>query len=351
MAHAGGLARTFWLKFDRDWGWNLARLIAYTCVMALFATLGLDLIILALVLRVSGATTERALVADVVRLLPDRVASSAVASFAHSLQATPAPLLVLALPLTLWYGTRFFVVLESCFCVIFRRNPRTFVRQNVVALGMLAFFAVAAPVILLSATHEPILTLGTEGARTGRESVAETVALTSLGTQHAVGPVGILAVLAGLLANFALMLLGLTLLTPGRVRLRAAWPGALLGAVLAQGYLLIFPLYARYILQPTHFGTVAGFVLVVLVFFFAYGMCVVIGAEVSAVRAGYTPAAQGATQRLAGPEPVPDVTATDPAPLPAAPPLAPPVASPARPGLARTFGVPLPGALHARLDE
>ncbi len=95
-----------------------------------------------------------------------------------------------------------------------------------------------------------------------------------------------MGILGGLVANFVLLLTLYTRVTPGFVSVRAAWPGALLSATLAQGYLLIFPLYTRFILQPDHFGSIAGFVLVSLMFFFAYGFLIVLGAEVASWRAG-----------------------------------------------------------------
>src|SRR5262249_6654774 len=78
-----------------------------------------------------------------------------------------------------------------------------------------------------------------------------------------------------------------------------AWPGALVGACLAQLYLLIFPLYVRDVLHPDHFGTVAGFGLVVITFFFAYALFVVIGAELASWRLGCRAAPQGVPAMLA----------------------------------------------------
>ncbi|HUY77725.1 MAG TPA: YhjD/YihY/BrkB family envelope integrity protein [Ktedonobacterales bacterium] len=283
-------------KFDGDWGWNLARLLAYTFLTQLFAVLGLVLVVLALVLRTFGPTVDQDDVAFLAAFLPNHTATTAMLTFAQSLVATPVILLVLGLPVALWYGSRFFVVLESCLCVIFRRPRRSFLRQNRMALGMLALFVVLLPVILVSVTLTPHL-------------LATPIAVSSAAHQH--GPAALLAalraspqwtalgVLAGLAANFALLLVAYTQITPGRVGLRAAWPGALLAASLAQGYLLIFPLYTRYILQPDHFGAIAGFALVSLMFFFAYGFLIIIGAEVASWQAGYREEPREITAALA----------------------------------------------------
>ncbi|HLY30235.1 MAG TPA: YhjD/YihY/BrkB family envelope integrity protein, partial [Ktedonobacterales bacterium] len=183
----------------------------------------------------------------------------------------------------LWYSSRFFVVLESCLCVIFRRERRSFLRQNRVALAMLGLFVVLLPVITLSVTLTPHISFVTTTPPTIGPAHGPDPTLTALRAS----PVWTtLSLLAGLAANFLLLFVAFTRLTPGHVSARAVWPGALLGATLAQGYLLIFPLYTRYILQPDHFGSVAGLVLVALVFFFAYGFLIVLGAEVASWRAG-----------------------------------------------------------------
>lgn len=269
------MPRHMWIKFDRDWGWNLARLLAYSALQMLFAVVGLELIVLSLALRLVSPHGESQLTMQILDLLHDHVLHSATSSFERSLRDAPPLLLIVGLPITLWYGTRFFVVLESALCVIFRRRQRRFLRQNGVALLLLLLFAALLPVILLGS-----VTLHFGPTHT----TLSTSALVSVGD----GPVdATLGIAASLGANFILLLLAYTVVTPGGVPLRACWTGALLGATLIQGYILVFPFYVRNVLHPDHFGTVAGFVLVILVFFFAYALFIVIGAELAAWQIGY----------------------------------------------------------------
>ncbi|HET9112079.1 MAG TPA: YhjD/YihY/BrkB family envelope integrity protein [Ktedonobacterales bacterium] len=279
-----------WLKFDRDWGWNLARLLAFTLLESLFAIVGLQLVLLALTLRLTTPDAEQGVILTVMRFLPDRVEASAVYSFAHSLRAAPVIVLALGLPVAIWYGSRFFVVLESALCVIFRRSKRRFLAQNRAALLLLLLFVALLPLIVLSATAIP---------RIGFSPATLSVSLVDPDVPGGalLGPW--LALLAGLAANFVLALIAYVWLTPGFVSLRAAWLGALVAAALSQGYLLIFPLYVRYVLYPNHFGSIAGFALVALVFFYAYGLFIVIGAEIAAIRAGYQPTVRDLTGMLA----------------------------------------------------
>jgi uncharacterized BrkB/YihY/UPF0761 family membrane protein len=265
-------------KFDRDWGWNLARLLAFTLLESLFAIVGLQLVILALTLRLTTPHAEQSVVLYLLRFLPDHAEASAVNDFASSLRSAPAFVLALGLPVAVWYGSRFFVVLESALCVTFRRPKRGFLRQNRAALLMLLLIMALLPVIVLSATAIP---------RIGFSPTHLSLWLVDPDAPGAtlLGPWGALG--AGLLANFVIALVAYTRLTPGFVSLRAAWPGALVAAALSQGYLLIFPLYVRYVLYPNHFGAIAGFALVALVFFYAYGLFIVVGAQIAALCAGY----------------------------------------------------------------
>lgn len=264
-----------WMKFDRDWGWNLARLLAYSALQMLFAVLGLELIILSLALRLISPHGESQLEMQILSMLRDRVLHSATSTFEQSLRNAPPWLLIVGLPIALWYGTRFFVVLESVLCVVFRRRQRRFLRQNAYALAMLLLFAVLLPVILLGS-----VTLHFGPTHT----TLSTTTLLAVGDSPLDATMGVAASLA---ANFVLLLLAYTVITPGGVPPRACWAGALLGAALIQGYILVFPFYVRNVLHPDHFGTVAGFVLVILVFFFAYALFIVIGAELAAWHMGY----------------------------------------------------------------
>ena len=302
----------FYTKFDRDWGWNLARLLAFTLLMALFALVGLELVLLSLFLRLSSAHIEQSAIVYALRLLPDRVAVSAVTSFARSLKSAPGYVLALALPVAIWYGSRFFVVLESALCVIFRRPKRGFLAQNRAALWMLLLIVVLLPVIVMSATGTPRIQIAPANLSVSLVD-PDALAGSMWGSW--------LALLAGLLANFAVASAAYMRLTPGHVSFRAAWPGALVAAVLSQGYLLIFPLYVRYVLYPNHFGAIAGFALVALTFFYAYGLFIVIGAQIASLRAGCAPAVRDLTVLLAS------ASATAPStPLPHSVPTAAPAA-------------------------
>ncbi len=290
------MLRAFWKKFERDWGWNLARLLAYACIQMLFAVVGLDLIVLALALRLTPTSFQQHVSVELVSFLPDHITSAAVTAFQRSLRYAPVWLLLLGLPIAIWYGTRFFVVLESALCIVFRRRQRRFGAQNRVALLMLLLLAALLPVIVLSTTLAPHFGLPTPRLSA---SAAATAAQADATRLEDTAWLAVLSFAASLAANFVLLLAAYMRVTPGHVPFRSAWPGALAGACLAQLYLLLFPLYARDVLHPDHFGTVAGFGLVIITFFFAYAFFVVIGAELASWRMGYAAARQDIPASLA----------------------------------------------------
>lgn len=285
------MPQELWLKFDRDWGWNLARLLAFTCIQSLFGVVGLLLIALALLARLRDPGLDAGIVGQLVTLLPDQVSGAAVESFERSLRDASPPLLLLTLPIALWYGSRFFVVLEGVLAVVFQRRQRPFLLQNAAALPIMLLFAALLPVITHSATVHPefvtIVSSRAEGGLAFHTYVADDPEQVFVSTA------------ASLAALFLLLALAFALLTPWRIPFKAAWPGALLAAVLTQLYITIFPIYTRLILQPNHFGTVAGFVLVLFVFFAAFGLFVMAGAEVSALLMGYRRAAADVPATLA----------------------------------------------------
>lgn len=272
------MPQELWLKFDRDWGWNLARLLAFTCIQSLFGVVGLLLIAVALAARLRDPSIDASIIGQVVTILPDQISVSAVESFERSLRDASLPLLFASLPISLWYGSRFFVVLEGVLAVVFQRRQRRFLSQNVAALPMVLLFAVLLPFITHSATVHPefvtIVSSRAEGGFAFRTYVADDPGQVLLSTA------------ASLVALFLLLFLAFALLTPWRIPFKAAWPGALLAAILTQLYITIFPIYTRLVLQPNHFGTVVGFVLVLFVFFAAFGLFIMAGAEVSAVLIG-----------------------------------------------------------------
>src|SRR5262249_47190231 len=71
-----------------------------------------------------------------------------------------------------------------------------------------------------------------------------------------------------------------------RMRRGQVGPGAILATVLLIPYVSLFPLYASLLLRPGNYGSVAGFAIVILIFFYYLGFILLLGAELNSWIAG-----------------------------------------------------------------
>jgi uncharacterized BrkB/YihY/UPF0761 family membrane protein len=85
----------------------------------------------------------------------------------------------------------------------------------------------------------------------------------------------------------SLLFLVIYALMPNRpLRLHDAWRGALIAGALLELYVIAFPFYATVLLQPDSYGAAAGFAILVLVFFYYFGVILLLGAEINSFWAG-----------------------------------------------------------------
>jgi uncharacterized BrkB/YihY/UPF0761 family membrane protein len=68
--------------------------------------------------------------------------------------------------------------------------------------------------------------------------------------------------------------------------LRPNWRGAVVAATLLMLYELLFPLYTKLVLNPSNYGTIAAFAVVILVFFYYLAFILLLGAEINSWVAG-----------------------------------------------------------------
>jgi YihY family inner membrane protein len=264
----------FWTKINNDWIFNLAGLLAYNFLMALFPILLLILAGFGLVLRTLSLSAERTLELRIANALPTGTGVIIVTGLAAHLKASAGLLLLVAVVVSVVLGSRLFIVLENCFGIIFRLRGRNTLRQNAMALGMLLLYLLLVPLVfLLSVLPADFIALFDPG---GRSLLG--------GALSEVGRLCI-ALLAGLL------LFGLTYaLVPHRpLRWRTwqqNWKGTVVAAVLLLLYEALFPLYQLRFLQPDNYGSVAAFAVVILLFFYFLAVIMLLGAEINSWAAG-----------------------------------------------------------------
>jgi membrane protein len=259
----------FWNKVNNDWVFNLSGMLAYNFLMSIFPILLVILAIVGLALGGLSPDTLAAFHAAVNKSLPG--GSNIIGAVTTQLRNSAGILLVVGVLSAAFAGSRLFVVIENCFGVIFRLRGRDPLRQNLMAFGMLLLYIVLIPLISLgSVIPSAILSV-----------------VSSLGHNPVMA---LLIQVLGILVSVviaALFFAAIYIVVPNRpVHIREVWKGTLVAAALLAIYNLVFPLYESYFLHPKNYGSVAGFAVVILVFFYYLAFIMLIGAEVNSWAAG-----------------------------------------------------------------
>src|SRR5690348_15310721 len=139
----------FWTKLNNDWLFNLAGLLAYNFLMALFPLLLLLLAGCGVLLQVISPSAEQQLEHTLAAALPGTTGTVLVQGVAAHLKKSVGLLLAVGLVAACLAGSRLFVTLEGCFGIIFRLRGRDPLRQNRMAFGMLALYLLVVPVVFL----------------------------------------------------------------------------------------------------------------------------------------------------------------------------------------------------------
>ncbi len=262
----------FWTKLNNDWVFNLSGLLAYNFLMSMFPIL---LVLLAVVGFVLGDLAPQVL-ADMQHAMEQLVPGGAeiFAAVTRQLTNSAKPLLIIGIVTAAFTGSRLFLVLENCFGIIFRVRGRPFIRQNLMAFGMLVLYLILVPVITL-ASVVPTTLLNIVSPHIRDTTTAFLTYVLSIAA-------------SGLTA--CILIGGIYVVVPNRpVRLGEIWPGTLLAALLLILYVSLFPIYTSLFLHPANYGSVAGFAVIILLFFYYLAFIILLGAEVNSWMAGLRP--------------------------------------------------------------
>lgn len=259
----------FWTKLNDDWVFNLSGMLAYNLLMSLFPILLLLLAAVGLILGDHAST----IYAHIEQVFAEAIPGGAeiFQAVANQLTTNVGLLFLIGLVGSVLGGSNLFMVIESCFGIIFRVRSRDLIPKQLMAFGMLALYLILAPLIALA------FSLPSTIVRLVDPYLADSGQ----------------AALAGVLGNIfavlsAFILFGaIYLIVPNRhIRLRQVIPGTLLATVLLVPYISLFPLYASRFLRPENYGSIAGFAVVILIFFYYLGFILLLGAELNSWIAG-----------------------------------------------------------------
>jgi len=254
----------FWNKFNNDWSWNLSAALAYNLLMAMFPFCTAALAILGLVLGGLSPQQYNTLVNHFIEVFPSATSAqiSAILNGAsEQLSKANGILWIITIGFAIYYGSRLFVLMENCFGIIYHIRPRTFIAQNVIAIGMLFLFIVLIPVSIGAGALTALVTSLLPGQFSG-------------------GIVNVIQFLVGYLAAYLLFQAIYIIIPNQKIRFRKSWLGATTAALLLQLYVVFFPLYIEHFLSGL--AAAIGSVVILLIFFYYFAMILILGAEINA---------------------------------------------------------------------
>lgn len=264
---------TFWAKVNNDWVFNLASMLAYNLLMSIVPILAMLLSFFGFFLGGLAPGVRQEFINSVVNGLPQGAGKQFIGGALTQLSNSSGIFAVITVLVSIWFGSRLFITIESCFGVIYRLPTRAFVRQNIIAIGMLVIFAVLIPIMLVVSAAPSFLSTAIVDRLLGN-SIAERVWLAIAG------------IIAGWIVS-AILFLAIYIVVPNRpARVRDAWLGAVVAGALLEIYMLAFPFYAAHFLHPQNYGSTAGFAVVILIFFYYFGFILLLGAEINSFRTG-----------------------------------------------------------------
>jgi YihY family inner membrane protein len=259
---------TFLSKFRHDRSPILAKALAYSLLMAMFSIPLVLLPILGIVLGRLGPHVQDELITYLKGIFPRAVSSGdIIRTIFHQLSRVSGLSGIIVIILAILVGSRLFILIEKSLNIIYRVHSRKFFARNFIAIGMVLLFIVLTPIMILASSLSPFAL-----ALVKRTPVAHVPAIGSL--------FSLAAVLSGLILAGILFQTIYIVMPNKHITFSKSWQGTLVAAGALQIYLSLFPLYATRFLGG-YIGQI-GFAIILLAFFYYFGLILVLGAEVNA---------------------------------------------------------------------
>jgi YihY family inner membrane protein len=264
---ARGYLGAFYRKAYEDNITGLSGMVAYNLLLSVFPLALLALFIAGRVLE--SQDLETSILRDLQQLFPTATDETLLRAL-DRVRDSSTSFGVIALITSIWIGASFWGALDTAFCRIYHVRCRGWVEQKRFAVAMLVVVLLFMAATVAVPTIQSLLSSSNDDLPLG------------------LGDVGGLAYAVTLAAGLLLLFLILCIVywsVPNRfVPWRAIWPGAV-GATVAIGVVdYAFPAYLNSVSNLAEFGRVFGFVLIVLVWFYAIALIILGGAIINAMR-------------------------------------------------------------------
>jgi len=244
-------------KFLTDRGTHLAAMIAYFALLAFVPLLFLALSLIALL----GQQSESSYLIEELRRAFPASSVDRLVEVVHSIQDQAASLSIIGGIGLLWASLGFFSVLESAFNIVYGLPNRSFIRQKLLVLVLVAG-SLAVLFVALVVSSVGVKLTKDAGVAGGVLSYVYAVAVST-------------ALIFGLLWTL------FYLLTNAALTWRETFPGAVFSAVLLQGSFQLLPIFVHF--TTGNLVTLQAFGGLALLLFWLYVMAniIVLGAEVN----------------------------------------------------------------------
>ncbi|HEY3105499.1 MAG TPA: YihY/virulence factor BrkB family protein [Gaiellaceae bacterium] len=244
-------------KFLTDRGTHLAAMIAYFALLSFVPLLFLALSLIAL----AGQQSESSYLIEELRRAFPASSVDRLVDVVHSIQDQATSLSIIGGIGLLWASLGFFSVLESAFNIVYGLPNRTFIRQKLLVLVLVAGSLAVLFVALIVGSLGVELTKDA-GVAGGVLSYVYALAVST-------------ALIFGLLWSLY------NLLTNAALTWRETFPGALFAAVLLQASFQILPLFVRLTTGELVSLQAFGGLVLLLVWLYLMANVIVLGAEVN----------------------------------------------------------------------
>ena len=254
-------------KFLEDQAPNWAALIAWNTLLAMFPIVIFAASLLGYVLKIFGEANT-AVYQTVFSVIPgDTHQQDQLIKAVSGVKSNSGILFIVGLLGLLLGGSALFGIMEQAFAVIYHTKPRDFVRQRLIAFGMVFLFTLLVGVAVASSAILPAL-----------KQIPNIPTFLYSGAAAFM-----LQVIVGIVAGFLLFLSIYYVIPNRRQRLGQVIPGALVAGVLFELITLVFPLYLSLNRGLNQYGQTFGLFFVLMTFFFFLGLITMIGVELNSV--------------------------------------------------------------------
>ena len=276
-----------WLsrRYGEDRAALLAGAIAYNALFAMFPIIVAILAIIGFFLRDPAALDQAR--SAIIGAFPPTVAGS-VLEVVEGIEQSAGLLGVIGLVGLLWAGSGLFGTLEVALNQVYRVRGRSFVRQKLMAAGMIFIFAFLLVLVVAASSLAQFV------AR-----LARAVPVLESGVAFALSLVpGLIALLAAFALCFAIYYVVPNVpLTIGQV-----FPGSLFASLTLVLLTQVFPVYAVLVGGFAQYGAVFGLLFLLLAWSYLVAGALLLGAEINALVGPVPPESEAASIWSAGPE-------------------------------------------------